>query len=238
MNILVTICARGGSKGIPGKNIKLLNGKPLISYSIKMALKIAEKYNADISLSTDDINIKSTASDFGLETEYQRPTKYATDTSGKVEVINDLLLYEENKRAKLYDFIIDLDVTSPLRTIEDIDKAFSQLQSIKNAYNIFSVSLANRNPYFNMVELQNDGFVRVVKPNSGFKSRQEAPVVYDMNASFYIFRKSFFNEKNQLSTTDKSLAHVMNHVCFDLDNPIDFTIMEILLKEKILPIVI
>lgn len=234
MNILVTICARGGSKGIPGKNIKLLNGKPLISYSIVIAFKIAQKYNAEVALSTDDAEIKKVAASFGLITDYIRPSQYASDTSGKVEVLDDVLNYYEKTKNKVYDYIIDLDVTSPFRTIEDIEKAFLKIQEKPDAYNIFSVSLAQRNPYFNMVELGDDGFVKVVKNNTAYKSRQEAPVVYDMNASFYIFRRSFFTDGNLISTSEKSMAFVMDHICFDLDNPFDFVLMELILKEKLL----
>ena len=94
MNLLITICARGGSKGIPGKNIKPLNNKPLIAYTIESAQEFSKNYNADIGLSTDSIEIIRIASGFGLNTNYRRPVKLATDTAGKVEVINDLIKYQ------------------------------------------------------------------------------------------------------------------------------------------------
>ncbi len=234
-SILITICARGGSKGIPGKNIKELNGKPLVYYTIKIAEKFAEKYKADFSLSTDSLEIKKIAAIFGLVTDYLRPDELATDTVGKVGVIKHLLDFEEKKRNKTYKYIIDLDVTSPLRTIEDLYAAFLKLESNEEAMNIFSVSPAKRNPYFNMVEeVNSDGFVQLVKNSGNIKSRQTAPKVYDMNASFYVFRRDFFNRGFEISITDKSLAYVVPHICFDLDEPEDFIIMSIMLRENLL----
>lgn len=236
--ILITILARGGSKGIPGKNIKMLNGIPLIAYTIKLGKLFAEKYSVDISLSTDDDNIKKVAEQFGINTEYKRPLELATDKAGKIDAIKSLLLYEEKNKSKYYDFILDLDVTSPMRTIEDLENAFKMLQNIPEAYNIFSVSPANRNPYFNMVEKQSNGFVDLVKKTGVVKSRQDAPIVYDMNASFYIYRRKFFNDGWQTSITDKSLIYEVPHICFDLDHQFDFIVMDILLKEKLLDFVL
>jgi len=235
MNILISICARGGSKGIPGKNVKRLNGIPLIGYSIKTGLVIVDKYNADFALSTDSMQIKSVAAQFGLESDYVRPAEMATDKAGKIGAIADIWHYQEKKTGKNYDFIIDMDVTSPLRTPDDIESALEQLKATPDALNIFSVSPASRNPYFNMVEeIESSDFVRVVKAGRKVKSRQEAPAVYDMNASFYIFRRKFFEENHEISTTDRSLAYVVPHMCFDLDEPLDFTIMEIMMREKLL----
>lgn len=233
MNILITICARGGSKGIPGKNIRLLNGKPLIAYTIEAAKQFAEKYNADIALSTDSAEIKNIAAAFDLNTSYNRPGRFATDTAGKADAIADVLQYMEEVNSTKYDFILDMDVTSPLRNQEDLENAFEQLQKSESALNIFSVSPAKRNPYFNMVEENADGFFRTIKDGKIFKSRQEAPKVYDMNASFYIFRRKFFTDNWRTSTTNASLAYIMPHVCFDLDDAEDFIIMEILLQENL-----
>ena len=117
MNILVTICARGGSKGIPGKNIKLLNGKKLIGYSIEKAQQLSKLYNVDIGFSTDSIEIKEVAADFGLVTDYIRPDQLADDKAGKIDVIRDLLRFMEKQNSTRYDFVIDLDVTSPMKPL-------------------------------------------------------------------------------------------------------------------------
>jgi CMP-N-acetylneuraminic acid synthetase len=234
MNILITLCARGGSKGIPGKNIRSINGKPLIAYSIDTAKKFAEKHNATIALSTDSTEIIEVAKQHGLHTNYIRPADLATDTAGKIDVLKDILHYTEEQDSCAFDYLLDLDITSPLRTGEDLEKALNQLVSNPEAYNIFSVNHANRNPYFNMVELGVDGYVNLVKQSHGVKTRQQAPPVYDMNASFYIYRRSFFIDDQKRATTDKSLAYVMEHICFDLDHPIDFTMMELMMKNNLL----
>lgn len=240
MKILITICARGGSKGVPGKNIRELNGMPLIAYSISTAKQLIAQlteHSFDLALSTDSEEIRNVARDHGLETDYKRPDQLATDKAGKIGVIYDVVQYLESKNKYLYDYVIDLDVTSPLRTIEDIKSALWNLEKNESALNIFSVSQPNRNPYFNMVELQDDGFAKVVKPlDSAFLSRQSAPKVYDMNASFYIYKKAFFDANLNSAITDKSLIFLMEHECFDIDNELDFEIMEYLLKEDKLQI--
>ena len=174
MNLLITICARGGSKGIPGKNLRPVNGKPLIAYSIEAAQNFAAKYPADISLSSDSDEIKDAAKQYGLITTYIRPATLATDTAGKKDTITDLVKFEETQRSKSYDFILDLDVTSPLRSLHDLVAAFQVLQNDTNALNIFSVNPANRNPYFNMVEQKENGYYGLVKKGD-FVTRQSAP---------------------------------------------------------------
>lgn len=236
MNLLITICARGGSKGIPDKNIKPLNGIPLIHYTLNIAKEFAELHNADIQVSTDSSNILDSLKEIGYTTSYVRPSELATDTSGKIPVIRSAVLYAEEINRKEYDIVLDLDVTSPLRTIQDLNEALDMLVSAPEAVNIFSVNLASRSPYFNMVEESGDGFVKIVKEGKGFKTRQDVPVVYDMNASFYFFRKVFFEEGYEISTTPKSLVYVMNHICFDLDHIQDFIIMDTLLKNNIIGI--
>ncbi|MEQ8925377.1 MAG: acylneuraminate cytidylyltransferase family protein [Fulvivirga sp.] len=228
-NILVTLCARGGSKGIPGKNIKILAGKPLIVYSINHAREFISKFGGEIILSTDSKQIIEVASAYALTSDYTRPTSLATDLVGKIEVIQDVLRYAERTRQKKYDYILDLDITSPLRNINDLTEAFKLITSNHDATNIFSVNSANRNPYFNMVELKNDGYAKLVKEGN-FLTRQSAPKVYDMNASFYIYRRKFFDQDNKSVITNASLIYVMKHTCFDLDEPQDFEIMNYLLS--------
>jgi CMP-N-acetylneuraminic acid synthetase len=231
MNLLVTICARGGSKGIPGKNIRPLAGKPLIGYTIDTARAFASGLNGDVVLSTDDEDIRAIASGFGLETGYQRPEHLATDAAGKIDTISDLLLFHEAASGKTYDYILDLDVTSPLRTQEDLQKALGIIRSDERAVNLFSVNAAARNPYFNMVEVQENGYYGTVKKGS-FLTRQSAPKVYDMNASFYFYRRRFFSEGYRSAITDRSLIYEMPHICFDLDHPVDFEFLSFLLEQN------
>lgn len=232
MRNLITICARGGSKGIPGKNIKKINGKPLIGYTIDCALKFAKKNKAKVALSTDCEQIKKVAEDCGLKTDYIRPDYLATDICGKLDVLKDLLYYEEKLANNKYDYLLDLDVTSPLRTIEDIEISFEYLKAQPNALNLFSVNLASRNPYFNMVEKKNNGYFNLVKENSNGNvlTRQSAPKVYELNASFYWYCRHFFETNNKTVISDESLIYEMPHVCFDLDHMIDFHFLEYLIS--------
>lgn len=234
MNILITICARGGSKGIPGKNIKALNGKPLIHYSIELAKKFQEcRDHVDIALSSDSDEIILVSEQGGLITEYKRPDKLGTDVAGKIEVIRDVLLFHEKKNEKKYDFVIDLDVTSPLRNLKDLYMAFEMLKKDSEALNIFSVSPANRSPYFNMVEQKENGYYFLVnKLEKNVMTRQSAPSVYDLNASFYIYTKKYFEEGHTSAITNKSLIYEVPHICFDLDHPIDFEFISYLLINK------
>jgi CMP-N,N'-diacetyllegionaminic acid synthase len=233
MNLLITICARGGSKGIPGKNIKPIAGKPLIAYSIKHAIEFAHIHNADITLSTDSVEILKVASEYNLTTKYIRPENLATDNTGKIAVLRDILNYEEIERSKKYDYVLDLDITSPLRTIEDLEAAFSMLKSNIHALNLYSVSPSHRNPYFNMVEYKDDQFIEISKKMpSDILSRQKAPIVYDVNASFYFYTKSFFKSNLNTATTHKTMIFVVPHICFDLDELIDFEFMTYLIENN------
>jgi CMP-N,N'-diacetyllegionaminic acid synthase len=231
MNILITICARGGSKGIPGKNIKPLAGKPLIEYTIAIAKSFIKSHAGKISLSTDDDLIKKAAKESGIETIYSRPAKLASDTAGKIDTIKHLLLHEENLDGIKYDFVLDLDVTSPLRTIDDLNEAFEIMKNDNKALSLFSVNSAGRNPYFNMVEQQENGYYDLVKKSAdgSVMSRQKAPAVYDLNASFYFYKRAFFQADLKSPITSNSLIFEIKHICFDLDHPIDFEFLEYLI---------
>ncbi len=234
MNVLITICARGGSKGIPGKNIKPLNGNPLIFYTIQVAKQFQKKYNnVAIELSTDSIDIVEVAGACGLKSNYRRPDYLAGDTVGKIDAIMDVLLWKEKTNQCHYDYILDMDVTSPLRNLQDLTEAFGIILENDEAINLFSVSPANRSPYFNMVEQKENGFFAQVKqPENLVLSRQFAPKVYDLNASFYFYKRTFFELGYKGAITNKSLIYVVPHTCFDLDHPIDFEIISYLMSNN------
>ncbi|MFD2601222.1 acylneuraminate cytidylyltransferase family protein [Flavobacterium suzhouense] len=235
MKILITICARGGSKGIPGKNIKPIAGKPLIEYSLTVAKRLAERYDAKIAVSTDDSAIRDAAALCGITTDYIRPDFLATDAAGKIDTIKDLVLYEESLEGHNYDYVLDLDVTSPLRTLDDLEEALKMIMA-STAKTLFSVNPAARNPYFNMVEENANGFYSLVKknPDGSIMTRQSAPKVYELNASFYWYKREFFDMNLKSPITDESIVYVMPHICFDLDHPIDFSFMEyLLLNDKL-----
>lgn len=157
----------------------------------------------------------------------------ANDTVGKIDAIKDLVLYSESKQGQTYDYILDLDVTSPLRNLQDLKIAFDILRSDENAINLFSVSEAGRSPYFNMVEQKENGYYAQVKmPDNNVFTRQSAPQVYDLNASFYFYKRSFFDMGYKGAITDRSLVYKVPHICFDLDHPIDFEIISYLMSNN------
>ena len=231
MNLLITVCARGGSKGIPGKNIKMLNGKPLIEYTLNSAQKISEKFNAKVSVSSDDEYILKICQSLGYYSKYQRPLELSTDHAGKIDTIHDLLLFEEKELGLKYDYILDLDVTSPLRTQRDMLEAFELLNNNTEALNIFSVNKSNKNPYFNMVEENENGYFELSKKGE-FLTRQSANPVFELNASFYFYKRVFFDLVDRAVVNSRSLIYEMNHVCFDLDHPIDFEFMSFLFENN------
>jgi len=159
------------------------------------------------------------------------PGILSKDDVGKISTIFDVINFEEFNKSKTYDYIIDLDVTSPLRNLEDIENAFRILEKDSSALNIFSVNNANRNPYFNMVEKKGNGYYNLVKEGT-FLTRQSAPSVFELNASIYIYRRNFFNNKHVKVINENSLIYLMPHICFDLDHTIDFDFMGYLISEN------
>jgi len=234
MNILVTICARGGSKGIPGKNIKLLNGKPLLFYTIKSAKQFqAALDDVNIVLSTDSEEIEGIANVYGIRGDYKRPASLGEDSVSKIDVLKDVLIWSEKTTGFTYDYVLDLDVTSPLRNLNDLISGLRRIESDKAAVNLFSVSPPRRNPYFNMVEKKKNGYyAQIVIPPKGINTRQSAPIVYDLNASFYYYRREFFINNYKEAITDRSLIYEVPHICFDLDEPLDFEILSFLMTHN------
>ena len=232
MNVLITICARGGSKGIPDKNIKEINGVPLIAYSILLAKQFQNTYKADIGLSTDSEKYKEVAAQYGLITEYTRPEKLATDGAGKIGVIRDLKDFEEKRNQKTYDYVIDLEVTSPLRNLDDIKNALDLLMANPQALIMVGVSPVTKNPYYNMWEKKEDNFWGLSKRRGDILSRQVSPVVYASNGMVYIMTQEFFRQGHESIVTEKSDVYVTPHMCFDLDEMIDFNFMDFVLTHN------
>ena len=159
-NILCTICARGGSKGVKNKNIKELNGKPLIAYTIEQA-KDSNLFE-HIVISTDSDDIANIAKKYGAEVFFKRSEEMATDTAGKLDVIRDAFKRSEEYYNRTFDYLIDLDATAPLRSVEDIIDSFNQFKENNND-NLITAMPSRRSPYFNLVEQDKDGKVYLSK---------------------------------------------------------------------------
>lgn len=231
MEILCTICARGGSKGIPGKNIKNLNGKPLIGYTIETAKKWNEF--SEIVVSTDSDKIAKVAEEYGALVPFKRPKELANDQVSRIAAVKHACSFMENKLDKKYDFVIDLSVTSPFRKREDIEGAFDLLKNNPETNNVYTVCKTDKNPYFNMVEINESGYAELVKnSNEKITSRQGAPEVYEMNDSINIFRRNYLLNKTS-NQSNRTKAYIMpRERSIDIDHPLDLKFAEFLMKEN------
>ena len=184
-----------------------------------------------IELSTDSGKIIKVCESLGLFTNYLRPDFLSNDTAGKLDAIKDVILFSEKETNVEYDYILDLDVSAPMRTLEDLKEAWEDFLNNKEAKNLFSVSNAQKNPYFNMVEKNKSGYYELSKKSKAVLSRQSAPKVYELNASFYFYRRSFYN-CTPLSLINNSLIYEMKHISFDLDEIIDFEFLDFLISNN------
>ncbi len=224
--ILCVIPARGGSKGLPGKNIKKLVGKPLIAYTIEHARK--SKYIDRIIVSTDSMEIADISKQYGAEVPFIRPKELASDDSSIFDVLLHTMDWMENRERYLFNILVLLHATAPLRIPEDIDNCIEMLVK-EQADNVFSVAEAHRNPYFNMVEIYGNGKIGLVKEGS-FVTRQSAPKVFDINASVYVWWKDVFKKKKSIFSENTQIYIMPKERSIDIDDAIDFKIAEMLLK--------
>jgi len=227
--ILCTICARGGSKGIPAKNKKIISGEPLIVYTIEVAKGC--NYIDDYIISTDDDDIIKIANTYNIPTPFKRPKYLCKSNVSRIDAVVHAVKWLEKNWGKNYDIIVDLSVTSPLRIVKDIISAIELLVNEK-ADNVFSVSPAYRNPYYNMVEDVNGKIKKVKELNKKITRRQEAPIVYDMNDSINVWWKDILF-KNRSNLNDNTKIYVMpRDRGIDIDDYFDLEIASLILRFK------
>jgi len=228
--ILCTICARGGSKGVKNKNIKPINGQPLISYTIEQAKKSG--LFEHIVISTDSDDIANIAKEYGAEVFFKRDAAMASDTAGKLEVIKDAFMKSEIYYGEKYDYLIDLDATAPLRVVEDITNSFKQFLKNDND-NLITAMPSRRSPYFNLVEVDSTGTVTLSKKlDNAVLRRQDAPKSYDMNASIYIWKRDTILNKDTIFLENTGLYVMPEERSIDIDHEIDYKFVEFLMKEN------
>lgn len=227
MKILVVIPARGGSKGIPHKNIKPLAGKPLIHYTIDVARQIVA--DEDICVSTDDQEIIKCVEDYGLTVPFVRPADLATDTAGTYEVLLHALDFYE-KRGRNYDTVVLLQNTSPFRTAEQVKEA---MQLYRNGVDmVVSVKESPANPYYCLFEENVYGWLHVCKGDGKITRRQDAPTVYEYNGAIYIINSKSLKQM-PLNAFPHRVKYVMNaQSSIDLDTMFDWNMAEMIIKEK------
>ena len=161
MSVLCTVCARGGSKGVPGKNIRMLQGKPLIAHTIEQALSCS--LIDRVAVSTDSREIAHIAEKAGAEVPFLRPPALASDTSAKLPVIQHALAHYIDTLGYKPDYVIDLDPTSPLRINDDIEQCLGMVMNDADCGSVVTGYRSNKNPYFNMLEISWDGYARLSK---------------------------------------------------------------------------
>ncbi len=225
---LYIIPARGGSKGIPRKNIKLLCGKPLLHYSIEVARQLSPDQN--IIVSTDDAEIADIARQTGLPVPYMRPAELATDTSGSREVIIDVMEYADSVGIK-YDNVVLLQPTSPLRTVDDVFRCLGLYTSDIDM--VVSVVEASSNPYYNCFEIDAvSGFLRISKGDGHYIRRQDAPHLWEYNGAVYVINPKSIR-KMPLGAFPRCVPCEMpRYRSIDLDTPIDWAIAEMIMKDR------
>ena len=230
MSRLCTLCARGGSKGVKGKNVRTLLGKPLIAHSIEQAL--ASGLFDLVAVSSDSEQILEIAREAGAHCLVRRPAELATDSAAKLPVIRHCVSeVEKQQHGRRFETLVDLDATSPLRSVDDIRAAVALLES-SNAGNVITAMPARRSPYFNLIELDASGIVRLSKPvDPPFVRRQDAPQCFDMNASIYVWRHDVLFGSSSIFNADTRLHVMPEERSIDIDSELDFRFVEFLMSE-------
>ena len=232
MTRLAVICARGGSKGIQNKNLRKISGEPLVSITIRQAY---ESGAFDwIAVSSDNQRILETGTDAGADFTIKRPKKLATDLAAKVPAIRHCAEKVEKYVSKTIDLIVDLDVTSPLRSVEDIRGAIKKLEK-SNADNLVTGTAARRSPYFNLVEIDSEKRVHLCKKTSTLVfRRQDAPICFDLNASVFCWKRaSLFSTNDSVIGNNTIFFEMPAERSIDIDTELDFAIVQLMMEQKL-----
>jgi N-acylneuraminate cytidylyltransferase len=230
MKVSAFIFARGGSKGLPGKNIRQLGDKPLIAWSIEQALAV-ERIERVI-VSTDSLEIASIARDFGAEVPFLRPGALATDKSPEWLAWRHALKFLEASTGEMPEIMISVPVTAPLRLPEDIENCIEEYEK-GGADVVITITEAHRNPYFNMVKPNSDGTFSLVNAlGPTLTRRQDAPEVYDVTTVCYVANPLFVMNNNSIFEGRVRAVHIPIERAIDIDTLLDFQIAETILTER------
>ncbi|MGB8192550.1 MAG: acylneuraminate cytidylyltransferase family protein [Chitinophagaceae bacterium] len=228
MKKLIVIPARGGSKGIPGKNIKTLNGKPLIHYSLDYARQFAD--DEDICITTDSTEIGDSVRQMNYELPFLRPAELATDTAGSYEVLRHALNFY-TEQGKNYDALVLLQPTSPFRKNKHLKEALALFN--EGIDMVVSVSESSANPYYNLFEQDEEGFLHISKGSGGFLRRQDVPPVYEYNGSIYVINVKSLLTHVSFAGFSKVVKYAMEpEYSIDLDTPADWNYAEFLAAQQ------
>lgn len=228
MKVLAFIFARGGSKGLPGKNTRLFKGKPLIAWAIKQALAV--KQIDRVIVSTDSEEIAAVAKKYGAEVPFMRPTELSLDNSSEWMAWRHALNYIVNTSGVLPEIMVSVPPTAPLRLPMDINKCIDEYRK-GNADIVITTTDAHRSPYFNMVKTNLDGTVDLVIPSdSTINHRQNTPLVYDMTTICYVAKPEFVMTSQSIFEGRVRAVHVPINRAIDIDSLLDFQIAEYLFE--------
>lgn len=218
------IFARGGSKGLPGKNIKPLAGKPLIAHAIATARACPRLET--VIVSTDDPAIAAVAREHGAEVPFMRPAHLAQDNSPEWLAWQHAIDWFQRERGD-FDSFVSLPPTSPFRAVADVEACLDRLHDQPDTDIVITVRAAERSPWFNMVRLDPDGIARlVIAPNQGIARRQDAPPVYDITTVAYVARPAFVLSADRLFAGRVRTVQVPPERALDIDTPWDFRLAE------------
>ena len=224
---LAVITARGGSKGIPQKNIRPLLGKPLIVYTIQAALK--SKTLNKLIVSTDDETIANVSREYGAEVPFIRPKHLATDTATSLSVLQHAANYLSEKEGYLADIIVCLQPTSPLCSAEDIDKAITLCIST-GADSVVSLCQVEHHPYWMKKVVEGKVYPLMEVDDEKYPRRQDLPPVYQLNGAIYVTRRKVLMEEEKV-LGEHTLAYIMpQERSVDIDTPIDLKLAELVMK--------
>lgn len=227
--IVGAIFARGGSKGLPRKNIRLLAGRPLIAHAIAAAR--GSQLLDRLIVSTDDADIVRVASEYGADVPFVRPAALAQDDSPEWLAWQHAIRALADQDGHLMDVLVSIPTTSPLRASADIDACIQRL-SASNADVVITVTPAERNPYFNMVVIENDQARLVMPPSTNVERRQDAPAVYDMTTVAYAAKASFVLTAKSIFEGKVFAVVVPPERALDIDSEFSFQIAELLLSAR------
>lgn len=228
-SILVTVCARGKSQGAKNKNIRLLDNKAVICYTLDIIKE--SKIVDDYVISTESNGIMKVVKNYGFDISFKRPAYLAGDKISRLEAVKHAVLWTEENLKRRYDIIIDLGVATPLKTSADLEKSVKLLVEAK-ASNVLSVTPSRRNPYYNMVE-RIDGKVALVKESSRkITDRKDAPEVYDMNDGIYVWRRNILFSGTPIFNIKTKIYIMPNARSVDIDEEFDFSLAEFLVNKK------
>ncbi|TKB95370.1 MAG: acylneuraminate cytidylyltransferase family protein [Nitrospira sp.] len=230
MRVVALICARGGSKGLPGKNVLLLAGRPLISWAIDHAQAV--KRIQRVIVSTDSEGIAKVARQAGAEVPFLRPAELARDDSPEWLVWRHALNFMKVDEGAYPDALLVVPATAPLRAVADLDRCLDEYEK-GGADIVITVTDAHRSPYFNMVRGYDDGTVGLVlPPTSAIVRRQDVPVVYDMTTVAYVAKPEFVMTRNSTFEGRVRSVHVPMERALDIDTALDFSIAEHLIRSR------